>query len=304
MQTGLKPTSAIINKLLNISITDKDLENLLKKPKHVFQDLTNRKKVFNKLSNLGKEYGTYSGIYIWTHNPSGKKYVGSANHLPTRLRSYFSPIAPYRIVGKFLPILTSSPITDFSLEVIFTASSSNYHSEMVLEQYFLLFQEFSLNTIRVSNNPSGSAVKSIFMYNRDGTICYYSSSKQIDFVRSLGVHKITIGKHLKEGTYYLGKYIFSIDMLPGSISANITVEELRNMLEIDRSNNNKTKMVVKNSVTITLTNITTSETYSFISLGSAVKFLKNASHRADQRTLVKRLNTNEPYYGYTCHKAK
>ena len=38
---------------------------------------------------MGKDFGSLSGIYIWTHIPSNKKYVGSAIHLPTRLRSYF-----------------------------------------------------------------------------------------------------------------------------------------------------------------------------------------------------------------------
>ena len=303
MQTRIKPTSTIINKLLNTSITDKKLQNLINSPKYIFNDLTDLKKIIRKLRNLGKQYNTNSGIYIWTHIPSGKKYIESAIHLPTRLRSYFSPIASSHIIGKFIPILISSPITDFSLEVIFTPSSQNYHSEIILEQYYLLFQEFTLNTIRISNNSSGSSVKSLFVYNRDGTICYYQSTKQIDFVRSLGVHKITINKHLTNGTYYLGKYMFSLYMLSGAKISNITAEEIRNMFEIDRITNNKMKNITTNNVAINLTNIITNKTYSFTSLGSAVKYLKNASHCADQRILVKRINTNVPYYGYICHKA-
>lgn len=172
---------------------------------------------------------------------------------------------------------------------------------MVLEQYSLLLPEFNLNTSRVSNNPSGSAAKSLFMYNRDGSICYYKSTKQIDFVRTLGIHKVTLMKHLEQGTYYLNKYLFSMEELPNAEQSDMTVEQVATMLDIDRVTNNK-KTQVYFIVAVTLINIETKEEHKFPSLGTAVKFLKNASYRADQRTLVKRINTNIPYHGFTCHK--
>lgn len=210
-------------------------------------------------------------------------------------------IVPSRIVGKFLPLLKSSPISDFTLEVIFSPSF-DYRSEMVLEQYFLLLPEFDLNTIRVSNNPSGSTAKPLFMYNRDGSICYYKSMKQIDFVRTLGIHKVTFMKHLEQGTYYLNKYLFSIEELPNAEQSDITIEQVATMLDIDRVTINKNKTLVPFSVAVTLININTKEEHKFPSIGSAVKFLKNISYPADQRTLVKRINTNIPYHGFTCHK--
>jgi hypothetical protein len=194
---------------------------------------------------------------------------------------------------------------------------------MVLEQYFLLLPEFNLNTIRVSNNPSGkkntsdffTAAKPLFMYNRDGSICYYKSTKQIDFVRTLGIHKVTFMKHLEQGTYYLNKYLFSMEELPNAEQSDMTVEQVAIMLDIDRVTNNKNKTLVSRppigkfqinflgrSVAVTLINIETKEEHKFPSLGTAVKFLKNGSYPADQRTLVKRINTNIPYHGFTCHK--
>ena len=209
--------------------------------------------------------------------------------------------------GKFLPLLKSTPpsASEFTLEVIFTPSS-DYRSEMVLEQYFLLQPApqgpFNLNTIRVSNNPSGSTAKPLFMYNRDGSICYYKSTKQIDFVRTLGIHKVTLMKHLEQGTYYLNKYLFSIEELPNAEQSDMTVEQVATMLDIDRVTNNKNKTLVSFSVAVTLINIETKEEHKFPSLGTAVKFLKNGSYPADQRTLIKRINTNIPYHGFTCHK--
>ena len=115
---------------------------------------------------------------------------------------------------------------------------------MVLEQYFLLLPEFNLNTIRVLNNPSGSAAKPLFMYNRDGSICYYKSTKQVDFVRTFGIHKVTFMKHLEQGTYYLNKYLFSIEELPNAEQSDITIEQVATMLDIDRVTTNKNKTLV------------------------------------------------------------
>lgn len=66
MMTGKPVDSDIINKILNISITDKDLDVLLKGPKHKFsgQDLLNHKDIMNKLRSLLKKVGICSGVYI------------------------------------------------------------------------------------------------------------------------------------------------------------------------------------------------------------------------------------------------
>ena len=81
--------------------------------------------------------------------------------------------------------------------------------ELALEQYYLLDFNYSLNTIRVANNPSGSNAKSLYMYNRDMLMLYYSFLQQIDFIRKFNIHHTTFTKHLKNATYYLGKYLFS-----------------------------------------------------------------------------------------------
>jgi hypothetical protein len=174
---------------------------------------------------------------------------------------------------------------------------------MVLEQYFLLDKSFNLNTIRVSNNPSGSNAKSLFIYNRDFSILYYSSTKQIDFVRKLGIHHTTFTKHLNNGTYYLDKYVFSKNFVATAQKVDLSMFDLLNMLETDRVKFNINKPVNSLSTSVILIDAFTQEKHLFLSLGSALKFLKNKGHRADQRTLVKRLDSNILYYGYNCFKA-
>ena len=82
-------------------------------------------------------------------------------------------------------------------------------TEIVLEQHYLLDSSFDLNTIRISNNPSGSNAKPLYMYNRDKTILYYYSTQQKDFINNLNISHFTFTKHLNKGSYYLGKYLFS-----------------------------------------------------------------------------------------------
>lgn len=300
MRTGKKANAEIINKLLNSNISETDLDNLLNGPKILFTDLSDRTSLMKMITKTGKDFGSLSGIYIWTHVPSNKKYVGSAINLPTRLRSYFLKTNNN---GKFLPILNNFPISEFSLEVRFTPYSAHFRNEMVLEQYFLLDGTFNMNTVRVSNNPSGSNAKSLFMYNRDRSILYYGSTKQIDFVRELGIHHSTFTKHLENGTFYLGKYVFSDEFVETAQRADLSMFDLLNMLEKDRVKFNINKPVNSSSISVVLIDASTEEKHFFLSLGSALKFLKDKGYRADQRTLVKRLDRNVLYYGYNCKKA-
>lgn len=300
MRTNKKANADIINKLLDSNISETDLHNLLNGPKILFTDLSDRKSLTKMITKTGKEFGSLSGVYIWTHVPSNKKYVGSAIHLPTRLRSYFLKTIN---IGKFLPILNNYPISEFNLEVRFTPYSSNFRNEMVLEQYFLLDKTFNMNTIRVSNNPSGSNAKSLFMYNRDLSILYYSSTKQIDFIRELGIHHSTFTKHLNNGTFYLSKYVFTKEFVETAQKVDLSLFDLLNMLEKDRVKFNVNKPVNSLSTSVILIDASTQEKHFFLSLGSALKFLKDKGCRADQRTLVKRLDTNILYYGYNCKKA-
>nr|YP_009059702.1 GIY-YIG endonuclease [Parasitella parasitica]AIO05752.1 GIY-YIG endonuclease [Parasitella parasitica] len=300
MRTNKKANTDIINKLLDSNISETDLHNLLNGPKILFTDLSDRKSLTKMITKTGKDFGSLSGVYIWTHVPSNKKYVGSAIHLPTRLRSYFLKTIN---IGKFLPILNNYPISEFNLEVRLTPYSSNFRNEMVLKQYFLLDKTFNMNTIRVSNNPSGSNAKSLFMYNRDLSILYYSSTKQIDFIRELGIHHSTFTKHLNNGTFYLGKYVFTKKFVETAQKVDLNMFDLLNMLEKDRIKFNVNKPVNSLSTSVILIDASTQEKHFFLSLGSALKFLKYKGCRADQRTLVKRLDTNILYYGYNCKKA-
>lgn len=164
--------------------------------------------------------------------PSGSKYVGCSNNLARRIASYYYKSTSSRVQGKFVPLLISRPLSEFTLEVFFTQSIKGCNSYLILEQYFLLMAQFNLNTIRVSGNPSGHQAKSLYLYNSNGTICYFRSDKQIDFINGLGIHFVTFTKHVKGGTLFLDKYLLSNTELQGSTMTDMTVEEVRAMRTI------------------------------------------------------------------------
>lgn len=169
----------------------------------------------------------------------------------------------------------------------------------MLEQYYLLQSAYNLNSVRVSNNPSGSNARALYMYNRDKRILYFASAQQVDFIKLLAIHHTTFTKHLEKGRYYLGKYLFRRDLLLTATPANINEIELINQLRIDRIKFNKIKPVNSLSKFICLEKENGKRLF-FDSLGKCVTYLKRQGHKADQRTLVKRINTNIIYYGYNC----
>ena len=195
--------------------------------------------------------------------------------------------------GKFIPLIVKDR-SKFTLDVILT----NYFpkSEMVLEQYFLLDPTFNLNTIRVSNNPSGSNSKPLYMYNRDKSILYHSSTQQLDFITKLNIAHTTLTKHLNNGTYYLGKYYFSRELVHTAKNLNFTLSDLTLQLEKDRIRFNKVKPLNSLSKPILMidpnNNLNNKE---FLSLGQCIEYLRRLGLPVTQQTLIKYVNTGKLY---------
>jgi len=74
----------------------------------------------------------------------------------------------------------------------------------------------------------------LYMYNRDKTICYYHIKSRKDFIISLKIHYATFEKHLANGTYYLGKYLFTREFVQSAKFKEMSIGELISMLEKDR----------------------------------------------------------------------
>gem|GEM_PF-1874004 len=286
----------------NISITEKELQDLLNTPSFIIPHLNNKVLVKKTLKDkLGSSNGKLRipGIYIFTHLTTGKKYVGSSSELALRLNGYIQ--LTHKESGLLIPLLKKEQLNNFSLQVFPFHNNYVKGSELVLEQYYLLDPSFTLNTIRVANNPSGSNAKSLYMYNRDMSILYYSSTQQIDFIRKLNIHHTTFTKHLNKGTYYLGKYLFLREpVLTARVEYKSDVE-LFSMLEKDRLKFNKNKPLHRLSRSVVITDINDTNNIVILpSLDKCLEYLRNKGLIANRITLIKYINLGKPYKGYLC----
>lgn len=238
------------------------------------------------------------GVYIFTRLTTGQKYVGSSFQLSFRLKGYLNQT--HKDTGKLIPLIKEIGLSEFKLEVISLPYYSEFRPEIVLEQYYLLDPSFNLNTVRIANNPSGSKSKALYFYNRDKSILYFSTTQQKDFISKLNISHFTFTKHLTNGTYYLGKYLFLRERIYTARSSDMTLAEIALMLKRDRVKFNKEKLANGSSKALLLIDILSKEELLFESLGQCINFLKSKGFSASQKTLVKRLNTDLSYKGYIC----
>jgi len=135
---------------------------------------------------------------------------------------------------------------------------------------------------------------------------YYFSSQQQDFINNLNIHYITFNKHLKNGTYYLGKYLFTREPVLTAKLIDMSVSDLVIVLEKDRVKHNKEKPVNSSSKKILLVDVNNqNNTELFVSLGKPgptllrqswtghIEYLRNKGLPATQKTLVKYINTGQ-----------
>ena len=300
-------TLKVLNEILaysNILVSEDTLNSLLVIPRLVFYDLHKQETLDLIYEKLGRPHSKIQaqGVYIFTYLSTGQKYVGLSSQLAFRLKGYLDQT--HKSTGKLLPLMKEVGLSKFKLEVICLPYYPEFKSEIVLEQYFLLDPSFNLNTIRVSNNPSGSNSIALFMYNRDKSVLYYSTTQQKDFISKLNISHFTFTKHLTQGTYYLGKYLFSRESNNTAIQSSMTLPEIALMLKRDRVKFNKEKPVNSLSKGIELLDVQSKEKLFFESLGQCISFLKSKGFSASHTTLVKRLNTDLSYKGYLCKTIK
>lgn len=301
-------TLKVMNEILaycNISINEEIFNSLINTPSIMIKnlDINESKKILK--DNIGSVSSKIQipGVYIFKHKLTGDKYVGSSSQLAIRISGYLN--YTHKPTGKFVPLILKDKLSNFTLEVIPLVNNYNFRSEIVLEQYFLLDPTFNLNTIKVANYPSGSNSKPLFMYNRDKSILYYSSTQQIDFIKNLNISHFTFTKHLKNGSYYLGKYLFTREPELNTKIKDISILNLALQLEKDRKlfNKNKPLNSLSRSVLMCLENNSikkgdSNQEMLFFSIGKCVEFLKNKGISATQVSLVKYIGTGKSYHGY------
>lgn len=152
-------TSSLINRLLvnqNVSISQNELNILINLPKVKFTLPFNDSTYHSFITLVGKPNTKHrkAGVYIFTHLPTGNKYVGSSNNLSRRMNQYFNNISFNKDTGLFIPLIKKEGMQVFELEIIVIPPSLmkvDSYSFLFLEQYYLMHESFTLNTHRIVN---------------------------------------------------------------------------------------------------------------------------------------------------------
>lgn len=168
-----------------------------------------------------------AGVYIFKHLSTSSKYVGSSNSLSRRLEQYFKPNPMFsKEYGLLLPFIKKQGLSAFNLEVFVMPEklASNYYF-LFLEQYHLLDSSFNLNTQRVVNFRVNQGT-TVYIYDIEGKILYYTATSLNGLKLDLGVHHDTATKCIKTGSLYLDYFIITDKIKPNAKESFLSLEEL------------------------------------------------------------------------------
>lgn len=293
-------TSEVLNNLLKnqqVSITEEELARL-KTISGVRFDLPLNDQTYPSFVGLvGKPNtrGTKAGVYIFTHKATGSKYVGSSNSLSRRLDQYFT----YKHFnqensGLLLPLIKKDGFGAFNLEIFvvpedFSHAATTYKLEyyyLFLEQYYLLNQEFNLNTQRIVNFRVNQG-KAIYIYDLEGMTLYYGGKSLSQIKTNLGIHHATCTNCIKNGDSYLNFFRITDTPIEGASEANLSFPELVDLFSTKKEELLKTTSRSKFSKPIIIKKEDEVESQEFSSITAAVNFLKNKNIQANRDQITK-----------------
>lgn len=298
-----KITADYINKLVanqGVSLTQIELDKLKEIPGVTFDLPLNDQTIeaFESLVGRPKSRQYKAGIYIFTHKPSGSKYVGSSNSLSRRLNQYFTFTHINQNSGLLLPLIDKYGFNAFTLEIF--VMPPEFHSGyffLFLEQYYLLYKDFDLNTQRIVNFRVNQG-NSIYLYDKEGKTLFYASRSINQMQGELRIHPNTINSCIKTGNKYLDFFTISDIELENTVKSNLILEDLVNILGDKKDSFLKTTSTSKFSVAIIAKSGATGEELKFTSITAAMSYLKDNGIHADRNTLAKYINSGKPYKGF------
>ena len=301
----------------NISVTNIKLKKLLQ-VKGVEIDLpvitAESKKILTAMTGVSK-YKGYFGVYVFMEKSTGMKYVGSSNLLRRRMEYYFnykgqlSQATPLesRKEGKFLPLLRVKGLSAFKL-IIYKLNSEifSFQDALILEQYFLLSNEFELNSLKVVNMGSYKG-DGVFVYDLNCKTLFYHAESRIELKRVLKIHPETCKNYIDSKIPYLNKFLLLSHLIPTALISNISVQELLNIMVNERKN--MYVLGTRRSIPVVL-EIKEGNTFvesaligqnlKFDSLTSCVSYLRDLGLTIKRDTLSKYIKLEKEFYNFIC----
>lgn len=298
----------VINKVLmnqQVSITQQELNKLKKIPGVKF-DLPFTKETYCSLLKLiGKPKTRLRkrGVYVFTHKETGNKYVGSSNSLSRRLFQYFNNLHfNQNNTGLLLPLIQKEGFSAFNLEIkVMPLELNTGYYFLFLEQYYLLHSDFNLNVQKIVNFRVKQGT-TIYLYNIDGTVLYYTSNSLNQIKDDLGIHYNTCIKGIKKSDNYLNFFRITDTPLSKAEKANLNMHQLCDLILEKKALFLKNTFSAKKSLSVVLTEEVSGKSHKFSSIKEAVEYLKSKNILVNRNTISKYLKAEKPYKGYILYR--
>lgn len=290
-----------------VSITETELERLKKLPGVKYDLPLNDQTLPSFESLVGKPQtrGWKAGIYIFTHLPTGSKYIGSSNSLSRRLNQYFT----YKHInqdnsGKLLPLIKTEGFDKFSLDIFVMPTELSFgFYYLFLEQYHLLNKNFNLNSQRIVNFRVSQGTN-IYLYDLEGKTLYYTSKSLNQIKGDLGIHHTTCTNCIKKGNSFLNFFKITNTLIEGAKNSNLKPYDLVHLILEKRKLFLSNFFKEKVSLPIIIQDVKTGDNRDFTSITAAVRYLKSINIKTDRNLITKYLDTGESYKGYLYYKKK
>lgn len=134
-------------------------------------------------------------------------------------------------VSKFLQLLLKEGLAAFKL-IIYKLDENNFTSKdaLILEEYYLLYNKFNLNTLKVVN-ASSSKGDGVYIYSLTCSTLLYHAKSRIELKRVLKIHPESCKIYIESKFPYLNKFILLSFPIPTASISNISVQNLIDMMQ-------------------------------------------------------------------------
>lgn len=180
---------------------------------------------FNNRDQLAKIAKGEKGVYFFEVNNKKIAYVGSSINLYNRVISYFMPSILAKSDRRMLRYLNKYGFKDVKLTLFIMNSDCTLDQVIELEQYFIDYLSPILNVELVAGGYNGyhtpmseEALRQlrgtpIYIYDIiTKSLIFVSDSKQWLY-DSIKIHHVSLNNCLSNGTLYLNRFFFSLDII-------------------------------------------------------------------------------------------
>jgi hypothetical protein len=223
---------------------------------------------FHNRSKIADVAKGAKGVYLFEVENKNIGYVGSSKNLYNRVCSYFMPSILARADRRVLRYFNKYGFDDVKLTLFILDYNSSWEQVLELEQYCIDNLSPNLNVDLVAggyngyHSPMSPAAREILrkirglpIYIYDSTtrsLIFISDSKQWLY-SNIGIHHISLNNCLVDGSLYMDRFLFSLDIISEfPYESILTPEDLVSLIDTVRSqykpNQPKSKTVLAENI--------------------------------------------------------